>query len=447
MVKAVDDEPRIPHAIILVPGVAGSELVDPQTKQPVWGLTPRLAVRTLVTGSIFDQLRREDLEPGDLLTVRSFLPGLGRVDPYTALATALRRDLCRDPAAFATYPYDWRKPLDETAKGLAEAASEHLANWRKHVKGSQEAKVCLVAHSMGGLLSRCAVNTDIGLDKEDVSMILTLGTPFGGSLKALRAMGHGDILPLKRHASQVRSLIGNMASFHDLLPSYRCLTSDPFAPGAEVPTVDDLVSAGANREMALAAVDRRITVEAAVKGGSEARLVTLMGTRQPTHQSFTLNAGELVLHKRIDGENWAGDGAVYSGAAYPKGHDPAQPLPQQHGPLAKSPEGIEWVKATIRHRVLGPPRGDGIGLEAPDAALKGETIPLRIEGGGLGGITVEVRDENQRRLPRVTLHPDGEYDYIGHVRIDRPGLYEITAAGGGFSPVISDILVLDGDMA
>jgi hypothetical protein len=441
----LQNEPRTPDAVILVPGIAGSELIDPKTDDLVWGLRLKLLERILLTGEVFDRLRDERLVVGDLLKVRCFLPGFGRFDPYTKLADVLRQQVCADPSAFAAYPYDWRRPLHETASGLAGFAHDHLATWRRHPKGSAEARVCFVAHSMGGLLSRYATNAGVGLDPDHVALILTLGTPFGGSVKAARAISNGNVLPGAIRARQVRDLLRATPSVYDLLPNYPSLTNDPGRPGATRPTVDDFTAIGGERDLADLAANTRARLETKLEQGPEPTPVTpLMGSAQPTEQSFSIDAGGLSVHRRVDGRDWGGDGTVYTGAAYPKGQDSAHALPQTHGPLAKSPEGIEWVKAMIEHRTIGPPQGDGIGLDVPETAVARTPIPFTVLAPTMSGVTVTITDSTGRTLPPPRLRPTSDQGALqGELALTRPGLYEVSARGGGFSAVVTDVLVTD----
>lgn len=442
MIPNQTHEPRTPDAVILVPGIAGSELVDPDTGDLVWGLRPKLLERVLLSGSIFDRLLDDRLEVGEILRVRCFLPGLGRFDPYTKLADTLRDRVCADPAAFAAYPYDWRRPLHETGSSLAAFAACHLEQWRRHPRGSANARICFVAHSMGGLLARYAANANDGLDRDTVSLISTLGTPFGGSVKAVRGIGHGDILPIPGRAEQVRTLLRATPAVYDLLPSYPALTTDPARPGATRPTTADFVTVGADKELAELAATTRQRLDTEIAAWPEPPVASLMGSAQPAHQSFTIDAGEMAFHRQVDGKDWAGDGTVYTGSAYVNGHRPAHALPQKHGPIARSPEGVEWVRATIEHRTLGPPQGGGIGLDVPEAALAGQPIPIRVVTERLGGVTITITDITGRPLPRPRLRPSGTPGQLNaEVTLNQPGLYEITAQGGGYSAVATDTLV------
>jgi pimeloyl-ACP methyl ester carboxylesterase len=56
-------------------------------------------------------------------------------------------------ANFIEFPYDWRLDNRVTAKRLQEFVEDRLPRWRKR-SHNKNAKVILVAHSMGGLVAR-----------------------------------------------------------------------------------------------------------------------------------------------------------------------------------------------------------------------------------------------------------------------------------------------------
>lgn len=87
-------------------------------------------------------------------------------------------DFLRDrfPGRFHLYAWDWRKSPDEALAGL-DALVERV---RTTAPGR---KVVLMAHSMGGLVTRLYVNDQARAAK--VARVLTIGTPYWGSPKAL----------------------------------------------------------------------------------------------------------------------------------------------------------------------------------------------------------------------------------------------------------------------
>ncbi|MDH4280154.1 MAG: hypothetical protein OEW83_18955 [Acidimicrobiia bacterium] len=225
---------------------------------------------------------------------------------------------------------------------------------------------------------------------------------------------------------------------YDLLPSYPSLTSDPEPPDtASRPTISDFTAIGADSSLAELAETNRAKVNDPTYD-KPPTIVPLSGSAQPTLQSYTVNNGQPDCHRIVDGHDWGGDGTVYAGASYLRGQTPF-PLPQQHGPIAKSPEGLNWVKHVIQHLTIGPPMGEGVGLHVPTIATAGESIPITITHQNLGGITFKIQSITGRQVPTPRLKHETTRDCTAVTLPE--GLYTVSAQGGGFSEVTTDVLV------
>jgi len=433
MTSSASPTPHTASAIIFVPGIGGCELIDPSTKSLAWGLNFTNLSAGLVNSSLIERLRRTDLLVGDVIKNRSFLPGFGRLDPYRNIIDELR-DVCAHPDAFTTYRYDWRQPVAVTALDFATFAHDHLKNWRQHRDARPEAGLCIVGHSMGGLV---ACRGALELDETDVNLIITLGTPFEGSVRAVKAIAHGDIAPLGLHSDKIREVVRDMASVYDLLPTYACLTSDPTKPGAVELSHSDLVAIGARADFS------RQSLQAAplsATGIFKERLVAIMGIDQPTIQSLTIAAGEATYFNEVDGKNWAGDGTVYRRAAYP-GNLRAFGWPLQHGSMGKESGPIRSCIATIEQDPLGAPMGGSFGLAVPDTVAAGEPTLITVRHNNNAHIAVTITNPiGQTSKPPLRRQDDHD---VATITLERPGLYEITASGGGTSDITCDVLVLE----
>ena len=429
----------------MVPGILGSELIDPVTGELIWGLAPRALTKALVTGTIYEQLTMERLKPRGLLGFDCSFPGLSRFEPYGGLVRRLEAT-CVHRDAVLKHPYDWRRPLAVNARDLAAAAHAHLEAWRAHPSGSAAARLVFVGHSMGGLLAWHAAN--LHLPASDIALVLTLGTPFGGSVRAIRAVSHGDLLPLGSQSAKLRDCARQLPALHDLLPSHPAMTT---TAGCVAPSAADLVSCGATASLVEASLDARARLGArlAEPGYRPPRLVPFVGTHQPTLQSFTIDHGAVRFHEHLNDTNWGGDGTVYEGAAYPVGHAATVPLPQQHGALASSIAAFSSVSAALLQVTIGPPQGSGLGLAIPDAVLAGKPFEIRIANAPRA--TCKYGSAGGQSLGRIPLTrrttESGETEQYGEMSISQPGLYTVSATGGGYGSVKSDVLVLAGDTA
>jgi pimeloyl-ACP methyl ester carboxylesterase len=200
------------NPIIIIPGLAGSELVNQKTGEVVWFKFPRSKdddLRLPVSANIAKN--RDNLIAGDIL--RSLKFGLfPRIDVYSSLIEAFKTnsgyheelwDTPSDKAAekaIYVYPYDWRLDNVENARLLVRKVADLKVRLKK-----PNLKFNLIGHSMGGIIARYAamygdadlptgsrrpVPTYAGAKHFD--KIVLLGTPNEGSTLALRSQIHGS---------------------------------------------------------------------------------------------------------------------------------------------------------------------------------------------------------------------------------------------------------------
>src|SRR5579871_2136254 len=280
--------PNCVDAVVVIPGIMGSELVETASGRTLWGLAdPGWYLSAWTTGSSLDTLHVTDDERSGrvgrvkatrLLRFPAVAPMLRGFEPYTALVTALRHTVL-DPAAVLAFPYDWRLSVSVNAQRLAEAADDHLSRWRAHPRGSANARLVLVAHSMGGMVARYFTGL-LGGDSE-VRTTITLGTPFRGAVKAAQVLnsGRGAVVPLP--PTRLRRLAATMPGLHDLLPSFRCV-----ADGTDARRLNgsDVAALGGDAEMATDSAKMHDQIAAVGFAGLRA----VVGVEQPTMQSLTM---------------------------------------------------------------------------------------------------------------------------------------------------------------
>src|SRR3712207_9200719 len=97
---------------------------------------------------------RSTLFPYTTLFRSHIIPGLWKIDVYSGVETALVEGLGLTRGQnYFPFPYDWRRDNRASARRLQQQAGAWLQAWRDR-SGNADAQLVLVAHSMGGLVSR-----------------------------------------------------------------------------------------------------------------------------------------------------------------------------------------------------------------------------------------------------------------------------------------------------
>lgn len=226
--------------LIIIPGITGSELINKETGKSVWFRTFRSKgddIRLPMSSNLLEN--RDNLVPGDIIRGVRIIRFLPEVEIYERLIFALERrggytegkwdepDVNGHQDKFYVFPYDWRRDNVETARLLVQKVTE-----LKKKLGKPDLKFNIVAHSMGGLISRyAAMYGDRDIPQKlaptwegarHFDHIFLLGTPNEGSILSLNAIlnGHSYIggvnLPFFRNVT--RFDIFTFPSIFQLLP-------------------------------------------------------------------------------------------------------------------------------------------------------------------------------------------------------------------------------------
>ena len=195
--------------VVLVHGALGSRLLDPTTGEERWP-----ASIGHVTFSAYRSLQL-DIDPDKLVPLPSGLvtngitSSIGGVDFYGQILSTLEEAGGYRPAVPGTaaahgdkryyvFVYDWRQDNVQTAREL----DAFIADIREDY-GDPDLKVDVIAHSMGGMITRyyARYGTADVLDDNDfpvnqngaqrIRRVILLGTPSLGSIGALRTLIRG----------------------------------------------------------------------------------------------------------------------------------------------------------------------------------------------------------------------------------------------------------------
>jgi hypothetical protein len=319
------------HLVIVLPGISGSVLTKDGVE--VWGTSTSAIWRAVTSGADsirglaiqgIDDPSLDDLGDGvqavRLVQDLHILRGLWKIDGYTAIVARLKASLgLEEGKNLFEFAYDWRRDSRVAARKLARSGKTWLGSWRQS-SGAADAKLVLVAHSMGGLVAQYFLEALGGW--KDARALISFGTPYRGSLNALGYLANGyseGIGPLKVDLS---STLASFTAVYQLLPAFACVDR---GTGKQERIGEIEGVAGVDPARAKAALGFYEEIKAAAgqnaqdpayqAGGYET--YPIVGLAQPTFQSATVAGGKVTLLRSFEGKDNSGDGTVPRVSATP----------------------------------------------------------------------------------------------------------------------------------
>jgi hypothetical protein len=223
--------------IVLVPGLTGSKLRNPETGQVIWGngknlLFPRDGGYSLAVPIDRDLPAR--LEAFDV--VRTISLGFFRRKFYGPLLTLFEKGgrtvgSLLDPKPsddFLTFPYDWRLDLVSSAQELGE-----ILELLRLERGQETLQVSLICQSFGASVCRyfakygglaleeAELGVETGQRSISIEHVVLVGTANGGAIRSFLMLDRGrSYIPgIGRHNHPESAF--TMASLYQDLPIYR----------------------------------------------------------------------------------------------------------------------------------------------------------------------------------------------------------------------------------
>lgn len=454
--------------IVVVPGILGSRLVrnEGSKEVTVWDLSigglPK-ALASLFTGKV--KLDDPIGEPDDGVVAKElfsyqWLPGFFGVDDYAPLLSQLRK-IVPNPLQLVEFPYDWRASNRHAAARLEKVAMQALATWREACR-SDEPRLWLVAHSMGGLVSRFFCEHLGGA--EYTRAIVTFGTPHRGAAKALGALSNG----VKLGPLDLTSLVRSLPSAYELLPLYKSVrvpsahvlqmqrVADFFGLSGETgeeqkasETLRPLV--GLDRDM----LKRSLQFHAAIRGPAEARVregratpyvqEAFFNRRQVTPTSAVLAGGVLTIvdtypvlrNGAVVNEMYRGDGTVPSFSSTPIEWNDTQfahALTDKHAAMQCQETGLDTLLNLLQpiatDAMKGPSSNDlnEVALELPTAIAQGDYIPVKLSARVASTVTVTLtRPDGSQPSTQVALLPGDDEHALVEFKPREAGAWRVTA--------------------
>ena len=366
---AMADNPKTPmnDLIVILPGIMGSVLQKDGTDlwnvsgQAIWQVLKDLRGRLDELKLLQDDPTGGDLDDGivatGLMQDTHLIPGLWKIDGYSEIAEVVTNnfnvtpgDIYKDsddtPANFYQFPYDWRRYNSANANILKGLLDKRLQTWRNSKPERKAAKVILLAHSMGGLVSRYYLEVLGGW--RDCKALFTFGTPYRGSLNAVNFLANG----YKQLFLDLTDVVRSFNSIYELMPRYEILKIDrDYYRVAEAPVeLPNINKARAKEALEFyQKIDRAIEVNRQEADYSYIT-VPIVGIEQKTFQSAILQAGKIEIVEDLPGiianrvDLIGGDGTVPEISAFPPEFKSQQILlirsvAEKHGAL----QNQDWI--------------------------------------------------------------------------------------------------------
>lgn len=463
-------QPRLPlrDVVILLPGIMGSVLT--KNGKDVWSLSGNAiasGIRTL--GGSLSALTLSGDSPdvddiGDGITATRLMPdthlipGFWKIDGYTRISDYItgRFDAQRG-RNFFEFPYDWRRDNRVAARKLARQSRTWLDAWRRN-SGNADARLILVAHSMGGLVSRHFLEVLGGW--KDTRMLVTFGTPYRGSLKALDGLANGikkTVGPLTLF--DISAMVRSLTSAYQLLPTYRCYDA---GNGALLRIGETMGIPNVDAARAKAALAFHSDIEAAVVNNSKDptymaqryALHPIVGNYQPTLQSGRLAGNGVQMLEALDRDtSLKGDGTVPEVSARPfetpelMARHRSVYAAEVHGSLQNSDPILTHLGGIFREDALNLSTFRdtrlNVALILQDAYTTNDRITVRAQcedpAEPLTATVVSVA--NGQQVARAALNRTGSGAEVRLAPL-REGTYRIRVSGGSNVGSASDVCVV-----
>jgi pimeloyl-ACP methyl ester carboxylesterase len=455
--------------VVVLPGITGSVLQ--KDGKDVWNVSGGAVLGALLSlGGNVKALTLQDDPPdvddlGDGVTAPRvmrdihLIPGLWKIDGYSRVLQYIV-DTFEATAGenFFEFPYDWRRDNRVAARKLARESEKWLAAWREK-SGARDAKLILVGHSMGGIISRYFLECLDGW--RNTRALITFGTPYSGSLNAVGTLVNGlkkKVGPIEIDLSE---LARSLTAVYQLLPTYACIDGGD----GRLVRIDEATVPNVDAKKAKKAAEFHDEIRQAVAAHQEDedyrengyQIRPVVGILQPTNQSARATASGISLLRGLGGADQAGDGTVPRISATPAEleHEAnAMFASERHASL----QNEEAVLVQMRGVISGldvdfPSFRDafptiGLSLEVEDLYTAGEPVRVRVrpEEETVEPLLVKVLDaETDQEVANDTLHAAEEGCYEAELRPLPEGTYRLSAYGSGRIEPVTDLFVVLGE--
>ena len=308
------------------------------------------------------------------------------------------------PGNLVEVPYDWRLSNVVSARRLRDKVMPALVQWREN--GHPDAKLVLVCHSMGGLVARWFLEKLEGY--KDTRWLITLGTPYQGSMIAVDALVNGLSKALGPLQVDLTKLVQSFPSMYELLPTYPCFTGSK----KELKLIAEAPGLGLRTKMLESAAAFHAELAAAIASRPDRgyRTVAIKGVLQPTMLSARPGKHGVELIEEYRGRVRGGDGTVPRPSSHPpewgtEGTGDTIGASQRHAALQDSQDVFVQLFTRLTSDAFGTwMGGQDIGVEVGATAAGSEFEATNLIQIGQP-IVVRTRSDDNTLALRVTLIP------------------------------------------
>jgi len=422
--------------IVVLPGIMGSVLrkdgtdVWAPSSGAVWNFlkTRSRSVRQLAFSG-HDDGTLDDLGDGvvasRLMPDVHLIPGLFTIDGYDGIRNSLLATFdVTEGQNYFEFPYDWRRNNDAHGRRLRREATTWLNQWRA-TSGNADARLILLAHSMGGLVARSFLEVHDGW--QDTSRLITFGTPYSGSLNSLDFIANGFKKGIGPIGLDLSELVRSLTSIQQLLPAVKCIDV-----AGENKGIADIDIPNLAPELAAAALDFHRQLGEAATAGPGGRIHPVVGIEQRTLQAASFDGTKMVVTKDLvlSGITQTGDGTVPRWSATPPEMDDlatAVYAAGQHGGLQNTKTALTHLEGVLTETPERPFQQAGatdfIGIDLDDFYAVGEDVEIELRSGAIDA-SFEIS---------ITDHVTGAEAVPTFVVDNLDGADVVTATAGGLS--------------
>lgn len=455
--------------IVIIPGILGSVLE--KDGQEIWAVSGQ-GMRNLLFRSSNLKLGQDDptiedlgdgIKATRLIEDVQIVPGFFKIDGYTQTTKLItdnfshvtKGNIYEDPedkvANLYHFPYDWRRDNRASARILQKLINKRLKCWREH-SGNPNAKVIILAHSMGGLVSRYYLEVLGGW--QDCKALFTFGTPYRGSVNAINFLANG----YKKLFIDLTEVMRSLTSIYQLLPIYQVLKIDnEFHRISENPVTLPNI----NPDRVADALKFHREIEAALETNQKEEQYSLfctcpiVGVQQPTLQSAELKDGKIIaseaLPKIMENRHDLadGDGTVPHVSAIPIEFsnrdilEIANFIGESHGALQNQEDVLVNILGKLQtvqseadlQDIRGAIRGSeqikgtkGIGLSLDDLYLADEPISIKAkvsEGVSFSSLNAEITLVSDQSKTQSFTFNNQDNQWVLETDNLEPGLYRV----------------------